>query len=172
MALGQAVDIRAREGCTTGPAPLPNSPPSRGTKAEHEVGSVKIYLAARYSRLDELNGYRKELEAAGHMVTSRWLNLPGREYETLTPKARRDTASQDYADIRWSDVVIVFTEPAEAEKSHGGKHVEFGYAIGLQKVVLVVGPVENVFYELIHSRYGSWQKGVLNKLAQIQGGVT
>lgn len=34
---------------------------------------MKIYLAARYGRREELAGYRKELEAEGHIVTSRWL---------------------------------------------------------------------------------------------------
>jgi len=40
-------------------------------------GRVKVYLAARYSRGPELVGYRSELRAAGHVVTSRWLNGPG-----------------------------------------------------------------------------------------------
>ena len=43
---------------------------------------MKIYLAARYSRREELCGYRSELEAIGHTVTSRWLNgKPQREPE-------------------------------------------------------------------------------------------
>lgn len=35
---------------------------------------MKIYLAARYSRREELCGYRSELEARGHRVQARWLN--------------------------------------------------------------------------------------------------
>ena len=34
---------------------------------------MKVYLAARYSRRDELNGYADELRAAGHRVDARWL---------------------------------------------------------------------------------------------------
>jgi len=35
---------------------------------------MKIYLAARYSRREELAAYRTELEALGHTVQARWLN--------------------------------------------------------------------------------------------------
>ena len=34
---------------------------------------MKIYLAARYSRMEELRGYADELAAAGHVITSRWI---------------------------------------------------------------------------------------------------
>lgn len=36
--------------------------------------TTKIYLAARYTRREELCAYRAELEQAGFTVTSRWLN--------------------------------------------------------------------------------------------------
>ena len=32
-----------------------------------------IYLAARYSRLEELQGYAVDLRAIGHRVEARWL---------------------------------------------------------------------------------------------------
>lgn len=39
---------------------------------------MKIYLAARYSRNDEMRGVRDVLTALGHEVTSRWIDLhPG-----------------------------------------------------------------------------------------------
>ena len=34
---------------------------------------MKIYLAARYSRIEELNVYAQELRDMGYEVTSRWL---------------------------------------------------------------------------------------------------
>jgi hypothetical protein len=34
--------------------------------------------------------------------------------------------------------------------SRGGRHVEFGYALGARKAIMVVGPLENVFYCLPH----------------------
>ena len=35
---------------------------------------MKIYLAAKYSRMEELREYRNQLIALGHTVTSRWLD--------------------------------------------------------------------------------------------------
>src|SRR5213076_749243 len=35
---------------------------------------TKIYLAARYSRHVEMQGYAKQLRAAGYEITSRWIN--------------------------------------------------------------------------------------------------
>lgn len=109
---------------------------------------MNIYLAARYSRLDELCVYREEIEAAGHHVTSNWLNISGHEFETLTFDDRVATAAEDFMDIEMADAAIVFTEDEDASKSHGGKHVEFGIALALNKVAYVVGPIENVFYAL------------------------
>lgn len=34
---------------------------------------MKIYLAARYSRLNELKNYCIELENIGYTITSRWI---------------------------------------------------------------------------------------------------
>ena len=34
---------------------------------------MRIYLAARYSRLEELTGYADDLRAIGHRVEARWL---------------------------------------------------------------------------------------------------
>jgi len=34
---------------------------------------VRIYLASRYTRIDEMNSYADELRGAGHEITSRWL---------------------------------------------------------------------------------------------------
>jgi len=48
-------------------------------------------------------------------------------------------------DIKRADVVAVFTD---APSSTGGYHVEFGYALGLDKPIEVVGPPLNVFHAL------------------------
>ena len=35
---------------------------------------MRIYLAARYSRLDELNLYAQDLRSVGHTVDAKWLS--------------------------------------------------------------------------------------------------
>ena len=103
-----------------------------------------VYLSARFERRDELNGYRAELEAAGLEVTSRWLIDPTPE---LTDEAWRQLATKDVEDIQRAAGLVLFTEPGRSGGG-GGRHVEFGVALGLDKRVIVVGEPENLFHRL------------------------
>lgn len=132
---------------------------------------MKVYLAARYSRREELVGYRNDLNQLGSIipglylrVTSRWLN-GSHEAHKLGPNGMRVIprsgytntqarrfAREDLADIDEADVVVVFTEEhvPRGNVGRGGRHVEFGYALAKGKKIIVVGPIENVFYSLIN----------------------
>lgn len=131
---------------------------------------MKIYLAARYSRREELCRYRAELEAMGHTVTSRWLNgshqisksgIPiGDHGEALVEgdageespaaaKLRAHFVTEDVADVNACDILISFTEPPRsALGNRGGRHVEFGIALGICRELWVVGHRENLFHWL------------------------
>ena len=53
-----------------------------------------------------------------------------------------------------ADVVISFTSVGGGK---GGRHVEFGYGLGLGKKMIVVGPRENVFHTLPQiEHYEDW----------------
>lgn len=111
----------------------------------------KVYLAARYSRREELCEHRSILESADWFVTSRWLN--GNHQVTddgLSAEGTREPrtrfAQEDYEDVCASDILISFTEPPRSTSSRGGRHVEFGLALGLGIRCIVVGPRENVFH--------------------------
>lgn len=127
---------------------------------------MKVYLAARYSRRRELCVYRDMLIAAGHEVPARWLNGEhqisdsgqpiGEAGEALvegddgaaTDQAamlRQQFALEDVQDVRDCDVLVAFTEPPRSGASRGGRHVELGLALGLQKRVIICGPRENIF---------------------------
>lgn len=124
---------------------------------------MRIYLAARYSRREELCGYRAELQAMGHIVTSRWLNgnhqidtsgKPiGESGEALVEDGADDRAAEmrahfaqeDFFDVMNADMLIAFTEVPRSGHSRGGRHVELGIAIGTMKRIRIVGPRENVF---------------------------
>ena len=112
---------------------------------------MKIYLAARYSRREELCGYRSQLEALGHTVTSRWLNgnhqVDDQGLSVEAKRAERERfAIEDRDDVLAANVLIAFTEIPRSSNSRGGRHVELGIAIGTQRMaVIVVGPRENVF---------------------------
>ncbi|MEM9565524.1 MAG: hypothetical protein AAGA93_23075 [Actinomycetota bacterium] len=102
-----------------------------------------VYLAARFERRDELNGYRAELEAAGLEVTSRWLTDPTPE---LTDEAWRQLAAKDVEDIRRAGGLVLFAESGGS--GGGGRQVEFGVALGFGKRLIVVGEPENLFHRL------------------------
>lgn len=112
---------------------------------------MRIYLAARYSRHPELQGYAAELEAMGHEITSRWIRggHPITD-EGLSKEAeegqRRRFAVEDLEDLAACDLCISFSEPPRGSNSRGGRHVEHGLALGMGKLTMVVGPRENVFH--------------------------
>ena len=134
---------------------------------------MKIYLAARYSRREELVGYRTQLEKLGHVVQARWLNgghqlsdkgTPiGENGEALVedgdnstnPEAglrsaelRTKFAIDDWEDVNAAECVISFTEPPRSKANRGGRHVEFGIALANKTPVIVVGHRENIFHWL------------------------
>lgn len=111
---------------------------------------MKVYLASRYSRHVEMQGYRDELAEHGIEVTSRWIN-GGHEWvnvpdEDMPVSVGEDFAIEDLEDLIAADVVVNFTEPPKASPSRGGRHVEFGYALGQGMEIVVVGHRENVFH--------------------------
>lgn len=118
---------------------------------------IKFYLASRFGRRDELNGYAQDLRRKGYEVTSRWLTqhqkidiqAPGAKYSF---DDRRLFAMHDYEDVLRADRLIAFTEdPADLDATggrRGGRHVELGLALAKGKHVYVVGHYENVFCHL------------------------
>ena len=127
---------------------------------------MRIYLAARYSRREELCRYAEELREVGHIVDARWLLGEHQVHDgALEVEAAEDDvpdedvlfAREDIEDIDRADVVICFTEKPRSNSSRGGRHVEFGYALAMGKPIVVIGPRENVFYTLPQvEQYGNW----------------
>lgn len=136
--------------------------------------SMRIYLAARYSRRLELCGYRDALRAAGHSVQAVWLDgehqisnegvpigeggealvegtlRPGERLSQtdMSDRAaalRQKFAKDDFRDVTMCELCIAFTEEPRASASRGGRHVELGIALGMMKQVWIVGPRENIF---------------------------
>jgi nucleoside 2-deoxyribosyltransferase len=112
---------------------------------------MKIYLAARYSRFREMLDYARDLKAAGHIVTSRWINgnhqISDDGLSAQAAEAERVRfACEDRADLEAADCVISFTESPRSTNSRGGRHVEHGIALALGKRVIVIGHRENVFH--------------------------
>lgn len=95
-------------------------------------------------------GFR--LSVAGHLITSRWIagnhqisddELGSGEQERLLGERY---AHEDLVDLAQADLVICFSETPRTTTSRGGRHVELGYALALNKEVWLVGPIENAFH--------------------------
>jgi hypothetical protein len=122
---------------------------------------VRIYLASRYSRRAELVAYMAALEALGHTVTSRWLREDHELPIGAEPAAGVRFAREDYEDLTTADLCISFTEePGKAGgRNRGGRHVEFGIALGRGLLLVVVGARENVFHYMPRVRfYPTWAR--------------
>lgn len=130
---------------------------------------MKIYLASRYSRREELCGYREKLRAAGHQVDAVWLNGQHQISDddegddgSVTDRAARlrsKFAAEDFRDVQFCELLIAFTEPPRSNTSRGGRHVELGIALGMMKRVWVVGHRENIFCWLEDVRFfATWEE--------------
>lgn len=110
---------------------------------------MKYYLAARYSRREELLRYAWHLEELGHEVTSRWIrgehempeigdaDTTDEAFNTVTDERRAEIgkrfALEDLDDLMKAECLIAFTEqPGQTKgRGRGGRHVELGFALAL-----------------------------------------
>ncbi len=115
---------------------------------------MKIYLASKYTRYPEMQGYRAILEQHGHVVTSRWINGNHEHTDVNADAERSRFAEEDMDDLAEADVVLWFSEPEKIEgRNRGGRHVEFGAALAFGMPIVVIGRKENVFHylpEVVH----------------------
>jgi hypothetical protein len=117
----------------------------------------KVYLAARYSRHNEMQGVRDVLSALyGIETTARWIDCHTDvvgdftssftvEFLNQYPEKCAPLGQHDVDDLMAADTVISFTSN---DGGKGGRHVEFGMAVALRKRLIVIGPREHVFHTL------------------------
>lgn len=114
---------------------------------------MKIYIAARFSKRPECNELAHALQAQGHTITSRWVKpdsdhvLPTGLSAQAADKERERFAVEDLEDVQACELLVSLQEEPR-NNSRGGRHVEFGLAIGLDKRVACIGPRETVFHHL------------------------
>jgi len=120
---------------------------------------MKIYLAARFERQDEIRDYRRQLEALGHRVLSSWLDGCVADSST-SPMDKKNIAHQELLEIGSCDCLIMFTGDLQGGYTTAAHKVEFGIAVGLQKNLFIIGPRENVFCYLHkvvwYKTFGKW----------------
>lgn len=105
---------------------------------------MRVYLASRFSRREEMVRYAEELKARGHEVDARWLTDPHHRVSGRHEDAEFNAglAEHDYEDISKCDVLILFNDK---DGGRGGRYVELGLALAWGKRVMLVGERTNVF---------------------------
>lgn len=108
---------------------------------------MKIYLAAPYGKMELMREWESKLHDHGHECTSKWVR--GFEENAKYCPTRADAAQMDLDDVDAADVVVSMTLPKGTMFSSGGRHVEFGYGLAHNKLMIIVdGGKENIFHEL------------------------
>ncbi len=135
---------------------------------------LAVYLAARYSRKDEIKQKSLELIDMGINCTSRWLDEKCSPTTTMAETGDAfclEVANTDIEDIDRADVLVLFTENPEIPFVRGGRHFESGYAYAKGIQTLTCGPKENVFHHLQKiANFDNWEtiKEVLQTIKEIK----
>ena len=108
---------------------------------------MRIYIAAQFKEQKLMRDWRNILYAAGHDVTSRWLDV--NEADEKKPSEEVTNAALiDMHDIELAEVIISQTLKRGDLFTGGGRHIEFGYAFAKGKKLINVGGYESVFHHL------------------------
>lgn len=110
---------------------------------------MKIYLASGYHHRFALRKVADQLKERGHEVVSSWIWIderPERDSFHYEEFAKR-VAARNRFDLMEADAIVVDAWGI-TERNHGGVHTEFGFALGLNKAVYLVGPRINTFHWL------------------------
>jgi len=112
---------------------------------------MKVYLAARYSRKDEIKEKKEELKTLGIECTSRWAEeeIEGSaQLDDVAESFLLSAAINDIEDIKKANCTVMFSVNPREATVRGGRHWEAGFAYGLGKPLIICGPQENVFHML------------------------
>lgn len=101
---------------------------------------MKVYLAALFSRREEMEQIADRLKGCGFDIVARWV------YGGEDGLTREQIALLDLEDVDRADAVVSFTHPRGTLTSGGGRHAEFGYALAKGKRVIVIGEREHIFH--------------------------
>ena len=134
---------------------------------------MRVYLAAGFSRKNEIAEKSQELENLGIKVTSTW------PWENAAPNSTLDEVGDDYLifngrkdlnEILAADALILFTQSPLIPFCRGGRMHEAGFAMGLGKTLLICGPKENIFHYLPEvNQFDTWEqlKATLTKAVAV-----
>jgi len=117
-----------------------------------------VYIAGCFEDKNRLARVRDTFVAAGHTVTSSWLDEPDQEGPIKLPSAADciGLAVRDCAEIEGSDALLV---DEMNTNTRAGREVEFGMAFAWGKRVATVGPRRNVFHFGLPN-FATWEEAL------------
>jgi hypothetical protein len=112
---------------------------------------MKVYLAARFDRKDEMKEFSLRLKEIGIGVTSRWLDeKPLPHGQAAQARFLRNTAQMDADDVKAADILIRFsdnlsTKTIPSKWGTGSRLEECGMATAWGKRIVIVGGRQSLF---------------------------
>ena len=128
---------------------------------------MKLYLAGRYSRKEEITKHAETIRATGLEVCSTWITEPhgpAVQLKDVVPQELREYALRDLEELRLADAFVIYAESDQTYNKRGGRHVEHGFALALGKPIFVVGPHENIFHYLPSTQHFSSTEALVEAL--------
>lgn|SRR5574341_31339 len=112
-----------------------------------------------------------QIRSLGHDVTCNWIYDTG-SYDQDAIIGRK-IAIRDLCNIADADVLVLDTVTQVAQDGGAGKETEFGFAIGYyqNKHLWRVGPVKNVFHQLVDKSFSTWAE-FIQYLESLQCGIS
>lgn len=113
---------------------------------------MRVYLAAQYHMKAQIAARTADLRGLGIEVVSTWHEEPDDPNVSLNDvngETLREYAARDLREICECDALVLHTVDPDEKTRRGGRHYESGYAAALGKIVVIVGPRENIFHHLI-----------------------
>lgn len=110
------------------------------------------YLAARYDLKEDMRAVERVLEEHGIMPGTPWLHQDTDIRNTNSDEEREHIALVDVQGVLNADFLILFTEDltednlVPASWARGGRHTEFGIAIGASMDTVIIGPRQNLLH--------------------------
>jgi nucleoside 2-deoxyribosyltransferase len=112
------------------------------TTTAPEKATMKVYIAAPFQCLGDADLLRQQFETAGIGCTARWIT------DALAAELSDEWARNDLADVAAADALVAMNPAGWESSGTGGRHVEFGYALALDKPIYLLGERTNIFHHL------------------------
>ena len=132
----------------------------KGTVHVMKIKSWTIYIASKFHSRYRLRPIKKQLQALGFTVTSKWMDPdfnidPSTDVDSLGAnlEASKAEAESDSIEIEHSDIFIIDTQDISES---GGREVELGMAMRDGCHLFRVGPIRNAFHAMVDG-YAAWE---------------